>query len=66
MSWQRYVAIGDSFTEGMVDEHPDAHPAFVGAQVRPPTSATCAGATAVTTGPAWTNLEQTIEIIERF
>lgn len=30
MSWQRYVAIGDSFTEGMVDEHPDDPGAYVG------------------------------------
>lgn len=28
--WTRYVAIGDSFTEGLVDEDPDAPGAFVG------------------------------------
>lgn len=29
-AWERYVAIGDSFTEGMVDEHPDDPAAYVG------------------------------------
>ncbi|HRC00681.1 MAG TPA: SGNH/GDSL hydrolase family protein, partial [Dermatophilaceae bacterium] len=28
--WTRYVAIGDSFTEGLVDEDPDAPGVFVG------------------------------------
>lgn len=28
--WTRYVAIGDSFTEGMSDPHPDADDVFVG------------------------------------
>lgn len=29
-SWERYVAIGDSFTEGMVDENPEQPDTFIG------------------------------------
>ncbi|MBD2757997.1 SGNH/GDSL hydrolase family protein [Yimella sp. cx-573] len=29
-TWERYVAIGDSYTEGMVDEHPEQPDVFVG------------------------------------